>query len=234
MISVNILNLFLKLQFLIEVQSIIETQLYPGYFISTKDFPELSVRPAISDCAQSFRFVRNNNKNYLGIKSYETEYTYGEVNSASDQKQSCIFTSPDYGKKDVFYSSKAGSDDFMFVINGCFILNDKTKNFTGLLVLMKEDWRIDFLKEGLQYLNISQYNEYIDYNAFSHQSPNLTHCTKPSCKILKQLANDNCSNNLSRLLQVYDDKELYLFLIISPVILIVFGSIFYFYWYRSD
>lgn len=239
MISVKIIyifKLFLKLQFLIEVQSITETQLYPSYGIQIEDIPEFSARLTVSKCIQSFRYVKYNNNIYLGVKSYESSYYYAEVNSKFDVNHSCIFTNPKIvNKKDMFFTSKDEAEGLMFVINGCFIIKGKDNSFTGLLFLMKQNWLVDFLQEGLKFLNLSKDHKYHAENVFSYQSASLTHCKNlTKCNDLKFLIKRKCSNNLNSLFPVYDEKKLFLFLIISSVIFMVVGAISYFFWYRSD
>lgn len=224
---IQIIEVLIKLQFILRVHAeVIENQLYPSYSIPLEDLPTFQLFPIISKCVQSFRYVRDGKKIYLGISGIKNQFIYAEVDKPYNTNKKCTLDA--VPRKEMAYKDDG---DFMFLINGCFIIDDLV--FNGTLILMKEKWTVDFLKSGLTYFNISKAHTFDEKNYLLNQSVYLTHCPPIPCVYFAVPGLSSCKNVLSRMLQV-DTEDVIWFSIILSVILIVAGIAFYLFWYRSE
>lgn len=147
---VQTLIFLLDLLIIAEVHStVMENQLYPVYRIPFKDLSDIPDRPTLSVCIQSFRYVISEQQVYLGIRANQTDFIYAEVDANYTGSNCILNNSTKVARK--FMSFKS-DEEFMFLINGCFII-DKAE-FKGVLVLMSRTWSVEFLKKGLEQFGV--------------------------------------------------------------------------------
>lgn len=206
------LKILLKLQFIIFVNS--QHSLVPVYKIAVNELtPPLKSLPRLSECIHEFKYLSNNSKDYLGIKIDDQKFMYAELDKKYNPKDKCLLDDPNtFPRKEIVFKSE---NDFMVLANGCFLIDGG--EFYGIIVLMQDEWRMDFLLETFSKFNISKFVTAY----FIQDSLKLRHCLTMDCSRYDNIA-EKCEI-LEENLQIDGSNEIIAFSIISTLLLIVFA-----------
>lgn len=232
---IQIFKIFLKLQLIIEVHSTVTVwKLFPKFRISIENIPPSIIFPTITKCINAFNYARHDQdsqKFYLGINVYSSEYIYAEVDKRYNTDDNCVLDDHQgiVSRKDIVYKSVK---NLMVLINGCFI-HDDDPAFQGILILMVDEFQVDFLREGLTHFNISEITVETVYKR-SMKTNIFKHCQPIACDNFIQTTK-NCTNGLD--INDVDGyfmtrNDIIFYLIIFSVIFIMLGVALVF-WFRS-
>lgn len=215
--------IILHLQPIIEVKAeVIKYEIHPQYHIPSAivqtDFPNLH------PCITSINYAKNGNITYLGLRINNTEYIYSEVHKRYNQDDDLC----DLDAQSILRTREmifiADDNQFMMLIKGKFKIN--YRSYTGVLVLMEDNWRSPLLENGLAYFNISHtVNQ--SYNLMDHTNAIVNYVEPHDCNNMVKY----CANMLSDD-QLYIDGAMLWFLGVSLGMLVVICAVCKF-WYKK-
>lgn len=198
----------------IEVKGeVIKYEIHPQYYIPaanvTIDFPNLH------PCITSINYAKNGNKTYLGLMINKTEYIYSEVHKRyNDDHDLC-----DLDARSILQTRKmvflADDGQVMMLIKGKFKIHYRL--YSGVLVLMDDNWLSPFFENGLAYFNISLMGGFNQSHVLSDHSNIIENYIQPhDCNNMVKY----CKNALSDG-EINFGVEMVLFLGVFSILLVV-------------
>lgn len=172
-------------------------------------------------CVKSINYAKDGNKTYLGwmLTNHKAEFLYSVLFERYTQDDRCrMDRAPAFETRKMIFMAE---DQFMILIKGCFIINDR--QYKGMFVLMEDNWKKSFVNDGIASFNIA--HTFNEFNQLSNQSEILENCWPLECLTFGEYCqnNDNDSDmNQHQEIEVAN-METICIIIVSIIILTVAG-----------